>query len=509
MGNKHVEVDLKGLAKLLERKGLHWLALELLQNALDTKTTVIDLTMTAIPNRPMVELVITDEDPDGFLDLSHAYTLFAESTKKDDPELRGRFNFGEKLVLAYALAYGGEVEISTTKGTILFDDSGRHSKRLKRSEGSQVRVIAKLTRSQMAEVEAAILSIIPPAAVVVTYNGKPLQTRVPVRTFTATLPTVKSDNEGILRPTKRKTEVEVYEVVGDEKPTIYEMGLPVVELLGDDKYHVNVKQKIPLNMDRDNVTPGYLKNVRVEVMNATHDLLDKEEAASTWATEALGDDRIGQAAVSSILDQRFGEKRVIADPSDPEATKEAARDGWTVIPGGTFGGKQWGNIKQNTSRGGTRPAGRVTGTSFGTFSAARNPVLDPSKYTDGMKELIPYIIQVGFLLTGGDIDVIITDDRAWGHSANYEGSVLTLNLVRNGHSFFNDKTPAGFVRVNSLLIHEFATHVTRDRLSSQYHSTLATYGAKLAVAVATIGADLTDAWNLGTGSTAVDWDAPI
>ena len=318
---------------------------------------------------------------------------------------------------------------------------------------------------------------------------------------------MKADKEGVLRPTKRKTEIEVYEAVGDEIPTIYEMGLPVVELTGDDKYHVNVKQKIPLNMDRDNVNPAYLKNLRVEILNATHDLLDEEEAASSWVTESLGDDRVDQNAVSSVLDQRFGEKRVIADPSNPEATKEAIREGYTVIPGGTFGSKQWGNIKANTSRGGTLPAGRVTGGSFGTFSVTRNPVLDPLKYTDGMKRLIPYIVQVGYLLTGEDVEVTITDDRSWGHAANYEDGMLTLNLIRNGHSFFNDQTTAGFVRVNTLLIHEFATHVTRDRLSSQYHSTLAQYGAKLSVATATM-TELLDPWDFGTTDRDA-WDAPI
>jgi hypothetical protein len=69
--------------------------------------------------------VVEDDAPEGFKDLSHAFTLFADSAKKSNPEQRGRFNFGEKLVLAIS----DEVTIRTTKGGIRFDDAGRHSLR--------------------------------------------------------------------------------------------------------------------------------------------------------------------------------------------------------------------------------------------------------------------------------------------------------------------------------------------------------------------------------------------
>jgi hypothetical protein len=37
-------------------------------------------------------LVVEDDAPEGFKDLSHAFTLFADSAKKVNPEQRGRFN---------------------------------------------------------------------------------------------------------------------------------------------------------------------------------------------------------------------------------------------------------------------------------------------------------------------------------------------------------------------------------------------------------------------------------
>src|SRR5208282_82456 len=106
-------------------------------------------------------------------------------------------------------------------------------------------------------------------------NGKLLPTRTLVTTFDAILPTVLADEEGVLRKTTRKTQVSVYEPLPSETPTLYEMGIPVVET--GDRFHVDVGQKVPLNMDRDNVTPAYLRAVRVAVLNATHEILDQPD----------------------------------------------------------------------------------------------------------------------------------------------------------------------------------------------------------------------------------------
>ena len=85
--------------------------------------------------------------------------------------------------------------------------------------------------------------------------------------FEETLPTVIADEEGVLRKTNRKTQVRVYEPLPGETAMLYEMGIPVVDT--GDRFHIDVGQKVPLNMDRDNVTPAYLRAIRVAVLNAT------------------------------------------------------------------------------------------------------------------------------------------------------------------------------------------------------------------------------------------------
>ena len=76
------EVDKAGLAKLLERKGKAFVLHELVQNAWDQKVTKVDVHLNRDPGTHHVIIMVEDDDPNGFADLSHAFTLFAESAKK-------------------------------------------------------------------------------------------------------------------------------------------------------------------------------------------------------------------------------------------------------------------------------------------------------------------------------------------------------------------------------------------------------------------------------------------
>src|ERR1039458_2432774 len=96
------EVDKAGLAKLMAGRFKAFVLYELLQNAWDQNVTRVDVTVTAAQGVRAALITVTDDDPDGFADLRDAYTLFAESRKKGNAAQRGRFNLGEKLVLALA-----------------------------------------------------------------------------------------------------------------------------------------------------------------------------------------------------------------------------------------------------------------------------------------------------------------------------------------------------------------------------------------------------------------------
>lgn len=146
MANQWFDVDKAGLGRQAEEQPKGRLIGELIQNVLDEAgVTQIDVTLTPVPGRPLANLTVEDDSPEGFRDLTHAHTLFADSYKRGNPEQRGQFNLGEKM-----LAVCESASISTTKGTVLFDpEEGRIEKpRQKRERGSVFHGRIKMTREE-------------------------------------------------------------------------------------------------------------------------------------------------------------------------------------------------------------------------------------------------------------------------------------------------------------------------------------------------------------------------
>ena len=136
-------------------------------------------------------------------------------------------------------------------------------------------------------------------------------------------------------------------------------------------------------MDRDNVTPAYLRTVRVAVLNATHDLDRRTTARNTWVREACSDERVSAEAVKTAVTLRFGENAVRYDPSDPEANKRSQAEGRPVVYGGNLTAAEW----YNANRAGVLPAaGKVT-PSPKPYSPDGDPLnmIPESEWTPGMQ----------------------------------------------------------------------------------------------------------------------------
>src|SRR5207249_4486230 len=138
------EVDKQGLAKILERRGKEFALFELIQNGWDEPGVTKVSVSLEYRGWNKALLVVEDDAPEGFHDLSHAFTLFADSAKKTNPEQRGRFNLGEKLVLAIC----DEVTIRTTKGGLRFDSEGRHRLRSTQPTGSRIECVVRMTSEE-------------------------------------------------------------------------------------------------------------------------------------------------------------------------------------------------------------------------------------------------------------------------------------------------------------------------------------------------------------------------
>jgi hypothetical protein len=462
-------VDKQGLAKLLERRGKAFAITELIQNAWDTNAQRVRVRLEPRAGVAKALIEVEDDDPDGFATLAHAFTLFAESEKKGDATKRGRFNLGEKLVLALC----DEAYISSTTGTVAFDRDGRHDLRRKRAFGSIFNGLIRMTRAEYDDAMAVLRTLIPPKDVATTINGEPLAARHPRMTIEVSLPTEVADEEGVLRRAVRKTEVKVYDPLQGEVASVYELGIPVVET--GDRWHVDVGQKVPLNFDRDNLPPAYLRTLRTLVANAMEAHLTKDDVNKTWVREASSDPNITDDSMKRILDLRFGNKKVIYDPSDPEANALAVTKGYTVIHGGMLNGAEWNNVKRS---GAALPAGQVT-PSPKPFSPDGNPLklLPAEEWTPGIHRVVDFARAFAREQMDVSVHVDIANDIGWGFNAAYGPGHLTINVARLGHRWFDEWPDNG--DVERLLIHEFAHHAEPNHLSDGYHQALCAIGAKM------------------------------
>lgn len=463
-------IDRIGLRKQRAYRSKFDILKELVSNCVDAEADTVTIKLVPVAGRPLAQISVEDNSPEGFKDLTHAWTLFAESARKGDPSKRGRFNVGEKLVLAFC----DEATISTTTGTVIFDKDGRHHHpRQKRERGSLFDAVIHMTRSEFDEVVGLMHTILVPEGVTLRFNDDKVTRRPPVHIFEAQLPTEISDLEGQIHRTARKTKIELYERIMGDEAAIYELGMPVVET--GDKYHVNVLQKVPLNLDRDNVTPAYLRAVRTLVLNEMHNMLTKEEATAPWVREAASDERCTDDAITTVMDQRFGEKRAAFDPNDPEANNRLVAGGTVIVPGGAMSGGEWKNAKRAEA---IVPAGQISPTPKVKSDPKGAKPLDESEFTPGMRRIVDYTTDLARLLL--DEDVVVDIYRLKGHSdcaGFFGGKSFGYNLTVLGEKWF-DQEPTN-LEVVDLIVHELGHFYEENHLDEKYHKALTRLAAKL------------------------------
>lgn len=473
-------VDKNGLANLLAGRGKEFIIYELLQNAWDQTVRLVEISLTR-EKGGVVQLEVTDDDPDGFRNLADAYTLFGDTTKRHDATKRGRFNLGEKFVLACCT----HARITTTKGAIDFSPTGRRISTInKRGQGSCFSATLRMTKPEFLQCCGAVRRVIPPTRKVFVgedasdklkvrtyFNGQLIPSRTVMVEFPIQLPTIVADETGAMKRTARLTVVELYLPAKGETSMLYEMGIPVVEI--DVPWHVNVQQKIPLNINRDNVTPAYARRLKAAVLSETFELINETDAAEKWVSEALEDrEHVTPEVVRSVIKTKHGDKVAVRDPSDPESRHRAVALGYEVVSGAAYSRKAWDNI---------RAAGAMSSTS--TVAPTPKPYSESGKeqkelpstsWTPEISALVSYAYQIAKKVLGRDsFRVRVVDDSLWGFEGTYGGACLTVNQAALG-----DCDPA---RAIAFIIHEFAHEFERNHLSDSYHQACCALGAKLAL----------------------------
>ena len=310
---------------------------ELIQNSWDEASTRCDVTLeqATAEGARVTRLICEDDNPEGFGNLADAFTLFRSTAKRAEPEKRGRFNYGEKIVLARAIH--GRIE--TTKGTVVFSASGRRILPAARERGSRVtRLFEAWTEEEFAEAATFVRRILPPTAIEQTLNGERVAAPEPIAGGEAILPTefLKDNGVGalVMTKTKRRTRIEFYPKVGSEA-MLYEMGLPVCAIEGE--YSVNVLQKIPVSQDRTTVSLPFLRDLYAEMLNVLNAKVGAETLGLGVVRLAMESDRVTPTLAKEVFHEMYGEKAVIQSHR-ADADQEAARQGFTLVPSRTFGG---------------------------------------------------------------------------------------------------------------------------------------------------------------------------
>jgi hypothetical protein len=401
--------------------------------------------------------------------MTHAYTVFAESAKKDDPCKRGRFNIGEKLILAICEV----AEIISTQGGFRFDSAGPRATAKRVARGTEFWAVLKLTKAEHAEIVDGITrGIIPPDRDVVTlFNGTPISTPQVRAAFDAALPTVLSDDLGVLRRTQRMTRVDVLDVANGAVGMLYEMGIPVAET--GDPYHYNVWQKVPLTLDRANVTPSFLRKLREAVFNALPALITEAAAHTELVRAGIEGANATAESVRNAITAQFGDKVVAYDPSDIEANKRAVAEGYQLIYGKQLSKAAWANVRQHNV---APPAGQVTPSQPPTGPEALT-YLPPDQWTPQMHRAASWCSYASKVLANVDVAVCYVRTPNY-YAASYGDRTLIFNVAKLGYAFFERIDSEQFL---SLFIHELGHEYSGDHLSSAYYDALCDLGARLAL----------------------------
>ena len=471
MKNQWLEIDKEGLRKSLGQKDKVFLLTEMVSNAWDEDITQVEVSLTCPDESGFSWLRVTDNSPTGWADLSHSHTMFAESGKKGKSEKRGRFNAGEKDVLALAI----EAKLTTVKGQVLFNEDGT------RTEGPETREVGsefiakfQLTLEEYQHICSQAKLLIPPKGIVTLFNGEEIPHRKPSGSFTESLPIPLADKEGVMRNGERKTLVNLYERLEGEVAMIYEMGIPIVEL-GDDKWHVNVMQKVPLSRDRDNVNPGYLRKIRQCALNEKYEeLKSSDDAAAVWVRDAVASPKSSDAAVKHVMGVRFGENHVTRDVRDKGSANEAVSQGFRILEGGALTGAEWKRYKDIKGDDGVavlKTSAEVAPTD--TVGPVPPQIIIPQeKWTPEMRGYATLIDTIGLKLIGKPVVARFINDenvhlegcfsKGFRGNRSRKGSTREWGVMTVNLAYVNPEST--FDRY-SLLLHELA----HDKVESNDH----------------------------------------
>jgi hypothetical protein len=341
-------VDPQGLRELEEGRAVWRAALEPVSNCFDeargyegvgtvqrARPTRCDIVIEPVPGSRAHRYMVSD-DGAGFLDESDVYTLFGPTPKRSNVAVAGRFNAGEKQLIAVAKT----AVVRTGWSTTSFSNDRRTVKKHRTPHvGTSIECTMRWSVAEAEEVVAAIKRCRPPQGLTVTLNGETLPSVAEAHAVVrVSLPTVLL-SEGQMRPTVRKTNVAVLTCPNETEPWLFELGIPVAPIGGEFTWGLDVGQKVPLPQSRDTVAQSWLDKCIGRVIEAAlldgHQILNREDADRSYVKAALEHVQAPEA-VDKAVDSIHGEGAVRRS-SDPVANARAELAGHALVSGRTLG----------------------------------------------------------------------------------------------------------------------------------------------------------------------------
>ena len=420
------------------------LAKEPVSNFFDEESVTEGKVTLRKEGRELVVLIFEDNG-NGFENITDSWTLFRTTNKRERPDMRGRFNLGEKEILA--IASGAKV-ISSGYVVAFPREGGREvTKQKETNRGVKLELRINWTKDETEECIKRLKQIIPPKRVRYFVNGEKVESREPYKVIECPLETVLLDKGMIpptMRSTTRKTQVFLYKVLSGETPTIFELGIPIQEI--DCPIHIDVQQKVPLNPNRDTVKDKYLQDAYAETLNIIIDDLTEEQVSEKWIRIALEDQRCTSETAHNVRDKRYGPKTVLWS-SDPTANERAMGAGFTIIHPNTLSSAE----REKFEESGLLHSSKV----FGSIPTEAKDVVE----TEDMKLVANYAKSLARHLLGKEIDVTFHSLFGGAYAAQYGFGELSFNVARIGKSWFEQGVCP---ETTGLIIHELAHDEKQD-----------------------------------------------
>ena len=380
-------VSREGLGELQRSRRKVDVTKELVSNAFDEmQNGVTEVLVTVAPafeeDEQGVRLTVED-DGAGFRDIEHAWQLNAPTDKRLDPTLRGRYNLGEKEF--FSLARWGVIE--TVGKTVEFRmDGKRVVYKTGRRKGTRVSAFLAWSNEDVVGVAVGLMYLRPPVEVSYKVNGETVSRIEPVASREEVMPTVLQDSPSEpMRPTRRRTVVDVFREHDKGTAYLYELGVRVQSIEG--LYSADVQQKIPMPPNRDTVSEGYLKRLYAVLLSATHDLLPEAEFSETWVRTGLESSNVADEAVHSVVEHRYGgQDQVVFTSPNKDANMRAVDDGKLLLNGRHLSGDERAKLRDV---GGIKSAYELYGKvdPKPTDHVAASEVLGGKEFADWVKAL--------------------------------------------------------------------------------------------------------------------------